>query len=170
MICNEIIIDAEEVLTRKITIECPLCDNSDDVVGVIDYIRHAMKVHDLSFTLTTNENGDLFIRSDAPMVFSDCYQLLCTRHFKLNALFSIYVTFDNREEVDRFIRMFRGLIRNSSWETECSLDIIEFKSGRGLLRKTHHGVKLSIQLTPEKSIHDFSLPLVEFTTALQMMD
>ena len=170
MICNEIIIDAEEVLTRKITIECPLCDNSDDVVGVIDYIQHAMKVHDLSFTLTTNENGDLFIRSDAPMVFSDCYQLLCTRHFKLNALFSIYITFDNREEVVRFIRMFRGLIRNSSWETECSLDIIEFKSGRGLLRKTHHGVKLSIQLTPEKSIHDFSLPLVEFTTALQMMD
>lgn len=168
MITNEIVIKADEVVTREITTECPLCDNSDEVIGIIDYIKSMRDQHDLKITTTVDENGDLFIRSFGNMVFGDCYQLLCCRNFRANMVYNIYILYRNKKAVESFTRTFKSFV-GSTMDSECSLEIIEVKSGRGIRKKRYHGIKFSVKLTPDKSIHDYSMTLVELSTTVQLM-
>jgi len=166
MIINELALTNTEVLTRTLSIECPVCDCTDITVNTISYIALMKKRYGYNITVTTDDSI-FYVRSSSEEVFGDVYHLASTNNFRAIADFNIIVPLGSRAKVTEFIDIFKSL---DDGQNDYHIDIIKYDQIQSI-RDIHKrwGIRLTVQLTPTNHLTSYSLPLIGFATTYEII-
>ncbi len=166
MIINELTLTNTEVLTRTLSTECPVCDCTDITVNPIGYIALMKKRYGYNITVTTDDSI-FYVRSFSEEVFGDVYHLASTNNFRAIADFNIIVPLGSRAKVTEFVDIFKSL---DDGQKDCHIDIVKYDRIQSI-RDIHRrwGIRFTVQLTPANHLNSYSLPLIEFATAYEVI-